>query len=546
MMYSYELKKYVLETDAQPVKIEYQTETGRGVITLNPARVFPCTIHDVKTIIDTLWMSADPYTIGAEIADYIRACVAEIQDHRSHYTGPFDAKIRAQLSGMIKKYLSNLDKIADAFGLDKMSDCEVETMKMKKCEVLCNEVDHTNENGTGRTIKTYSGKTFTKSGIVFQVHQKKKNGARWITLPGTGSAVTSYSGAEKEAPAHIEDRIIDILKSGAENGKLEAVRADFENVCKACGIEPDEMQADIVKHAENTPAPALDAKSETSEARPAADQETRTAEKPARNIIKPGCVRIICTQLRDTKTNKAGDRFEVLKDEYGQWLGDNLRTKKNYAFTESDLCDPELLRIEIQQTADEIKKSLCIIDKPRTAARRDQVPQKPAQVWKPCTMSPLRKYGIIYSAIMGATDRQKPASADRVKAVLRLSKMQGYINLGATDKNPVTGTERSHKAILNLTEYAHGKPPETRQKSALFALGPKCHTADRRKIKQKSPPEFFKQGVEFTQSSHLKMTKNGTRIFQGGCRVPKVLHLKICEKNFSKKFRNRRTGSWQI
>lgn len=131
-------------------------------------------------------------------------------------------------------------------------------------------------------------------------------------------------------------------------------------------------------------------------------------------------------------------------------------------------------------------------------------------------MSPLRKYGIIYSAIMGATDQQEPASADRVKSVLRLAKIQRYINLGATDKNPVTGAEQSHKATLNLTEYAHGRPPETQQKSALFALGSRCHTADRRKIKQKSPPEFFKPGVEFTQSSHLKMTKNGTQKIEGG------------------------------
>lgn len=126
------------------------------------------------------------------------------------------------------------------------------------------------------------------------------------------------------------------------------------------------------------------------------------------------------------------------------------------------------------------------------------------------------RYGIIYSAIMGATDRQEPASADRVKAVLRLAKMQGHINLGATDKNPVTSAERSHKAILNLTAYAHGKPPGMAAQHGFSAIKAKCHTADRRKIKQKSPPEFFKQVVEFTQSSHLKMTKNDTRIFQGG------------------------------
>lgn len=451
MMYSYELKKYVLETDAQPVKIEYKTGSGRGVITMDPARVLPCTVHDIKTIIDTLWMSADPYGIADQIADYIRACIAEIQNHRSHYNGPFDAKIRAQLSGMIKKYLSNLDKIADAFGFEKMTDCEVDTMKMKKCEVLCNEVDHTNENGTGRTIKTYSGKTFTKCGIIFQVHQKKKNGARWITLPGTGSAVTSYKGAEKEAPSHIEDRIIDILKSGAENGKLEAVRADFENVCKACGIEPDEMQADIVKPAENTPAPALDAKSE---ARPAADQETRTAEKPARkeekparNVIKRDTNRISGVWKQETTAGARGDRFEVYKID-GSWIAINTHTLETYNVFPGLLRNAEFFDIETQHAGKpyDYKAGYEIIDKyieTETANRRKAT--QPAQVWKPCTMRAMMKNGIIYRDIIGATDRQKPASADRVKAVLRLSKMQGCINIGWTAGKPVTGEIQAHK-----------------------------------------------------------------------------------------------------
>ena len=54
-------------------------------------------------------------------------------------------------------------------------------------------------------------------------------------------------------------------------------------------------------------------------------------------------------------------------------------------------------------------------------------------------------YGIIYRDIMGATDRQEPASADRVKAVLRLSKMQGCINIGWTAEKPVTGKIQAHK-----------------------------------------------------------------------------------------------------
>lgn len=55
------------------------------------------------------------------------------------------------------------------------------------------------------------------------------------------------------------------------------------------------------------------------------------------------------------------------------------------------------------------------------------------------------KSGIIYRDIIGATDRQEPASADRVKAVLRLSKMQGCINIGWTAEKPATVKIQAHK-----------------------------------------------------------------------------------------------------
>ena len=39
------------------ITIDYKTECGRGTITINPSKVFPCTVHDTKTIIDILWKS---------------------------------------------------------------------------------------------------------------------------------------------------------------------------------------------------------------------------------------------------------------------------------------------------------------------------------------------------------------------------------------------------------------------------------------------------------------------------------------------------------
>ena len=242
MFYSYAERKYIIETPAEPITMDYITQAGRGTITLNTANVFPCTVHDIKTIIDILWKSSDSYGIAEKIVDYLRACVSEIQETREKYNGPADAKYKTQLSGMIKKYISNLDKIADSFGLESLTDSEVENMKMSKCEVLCNENDPSNTNETGRKITTYAGKTFTKNGIIFQVHQKKKKGARYITIPGTGSYCASYCGPEKEAPSHISNDMIESLKKCAENGKIQETRADFVKVCNACGITPDALQ----------------------------------------------------------------------------------------------------------------------------------------------------------------------------------------------------------------------------------------------------------------------------------------------------------------
>ena len=451
-MYSYDEKKYILETESNPFTINYTTGAGCGVITMNPERVFPCTVHDIKTIIDTLWMSADPYTIGAEIADYIRACVAEIQEARAKYSGPFDAKTRSQLSGLIKKYISNLDKIADAFGFESLTDCEVDTMKMTSCEALVMEPE--TAGSYKKVIKAYKAKQFTKCGITFRVYQTVKKGARYIQIPGFGRYVVSYHGAEKEAPAHITNEIIKLLCNPEKADQMRALHNEFLELCALCGVEPEAMpEAMTEKPAENTPAPALDA--ETSEARPAADQEPRTAEKPARkeekparNVIKRDSAMIIGSWKQETTAGAPGDKFVIVKIDGSGFVGYNLRTLKTYSFFASNLRNADFFEIEAQYPGKpyDYETGYNMIDGWIERAKENRREARAtSQVWKPCIMSPLHKYGIIYRDIIGATDRQKPANADRVKAVLRLSKIQGCINIWCTAEKPFTGEIQAHK-----------------------------------------------------------------------------------------------------
>ena len=233
MWYSYEQKKYISEVDAQPVTISYFTNAGKGTITINPAEVFPCSVHDIKVIIDILWKSSDTYETAGNIAEYLRNCIQDAKTYRAQFPENHrNAAIITAVNSIIKKYVSNLDKIADAFGLEKETDTAINEMKMEKCEVLCLE----SENGKG-IVKKYVGKQFVKNGFVFQVCQKQKKGSRFIIVPNTGRMLTYYKGTDKQAPAIIEEQTIKILKDSINNGKLYTLQKEFENICNETGVE---------------------------------------------------------------------------------------------------------------------------------------------------------------------------------------------------------------------------------------------------------------------------------------------------------------------
>ena len=439
----------------KPVEINYTTNAGRGTIKMDMARVFPATAHDIKTIIDTLWMSADPYEIAGTICDYIKSVVADLQEVRPDeaYTAD-DKKYNAKITGFIKRYIANLDKIAGAFGLETVADEKAQAQTMKKCEVVCYEC----HNGQ-QVALSYSGYSFEKAGYTFQVTKKKYKNLYTVIVPCLGLSCAEYNGTLKEAPEHITENIINMLNRWTIN-EWGPAREKFVKVC-ADTLEyftvpdlPERVKAETEPEqtAENTPAPALDAKSET---RPAANQETRTAEKPARkeekparNVIKRDSAMIIGSWKQETTAGAPGDKFVIVKIDGSGLVGYNLRTLKTYSFFASNLRNADFFEIEAQYSGKpyDYETGYNMIDGwiERAKENRREARAERAQVWKPCIMSPLRKYGIIYRDIMGATDRQKPASADRVKAVLRLPKMQGCINIGWTAEKPATGAERSH------------------------------------------------------------------------------------------------------
>lgn len=478
-----------------PVMIEYRTNSGKGTINFDMVRFFPCTVHDVKAVIDILWMSPDTYEKAEIIAEYLRNVIADLQNLRRDDAYSYEEKqYNTKLTGFIKKYLANLEKIAGAFGLETVADEKAECAKMHKCEV------HTIHFEDGKkVIKMFDGKYFVKNGVKYKVYKACK-GRYEIIVAGTGISI-GYCNKLETAPEFIDEQKERAIANIKKDNGFEKVHADFVALCDAQGITAPELSPVLLNNqepetapAENTPAPALDA--ETSEARPAADQEPKTEEKPATasepiqeteasEEIKAFLSAYSAKYNEFYEVQPAGALYGALVHfgiKYvscelnipGKTLAQTRRFIKGLLKARNDYfsSDRELAALAsvindlYKENTPETCKPSAPADGPqkKETGNRPQVAERIAtketrtrapyyiitraerpQVWKPCTMTAGAKNGIIYRDTIGATDRQKPASADRVKAVLRLSKMQGYINLGATNKKPVTGEIQAHK-----------------------------------------------------------------------------------------------------
>lgn len=483
MWYSYDQKKYIVEVEKEPVKIDYVTESGRGTITMDPARVFPCTVHDIKLIIDTLWKSADPYGTAGNIAEYLRACIQDTKTYRAQFQEcPRNARIITELSSLIKKYVSNLDKLACAFGLESVTDQQVKTMKMAKCEVLLVE----QKNGE-YIIKSYPGKQFEKSGLVFQVCQKEKKGARYISIPGTGRMLTYYRGTEKEAPANISEDNINVIKKNIENGRIKAFCSEFAEICNNNGVTfpgvlpcydlPETAEPETVETAEpetveqiKTVLSAFDDRyNEFYTKYTGGVMYARLIEYGEKLLtyetIIPGFTKGQTRRFLKGLIQARGDYFtsdrEVAALASVVWETFNQQTEPAQTTAEpATVSEPIQGTTEPAKTAEPITAEKTAENTPETVTDR-----KPAQVWKPCTMTVRRKNAIIKCGFVSANRQQNPGQNDRVKAILRLAKSQRYINLHPRHKNPATGKIQAHNGYIIGTAYTPepipGKPPRS-------------------------------------------------------------------------------------
>ena len=418
--------------------INYTTATGHGSFRFNMVQFFPATAHNIKVLNDMIRKCPESYEKAQEIAQYLKNVIEDLQAFRTADAySDRDKKGNAKITGFIKRYISNLDKIAQEFGLESVTDERTESAKMKKCEVVCIH----NENGE-KVIKTFEGKKFVKNGIEFKVYKMAGVARFCIIVAGTGTAIRDYHGKITDAPEYIDNIMIKGIENLKKNNAFEKFHVDLVTLCEAAEIVAPEL-SECLKASATETAP---------ECSTAPQVETvKKTNKPAHNVIKRDTVHIVAVLKVDASAGIAGDRFDIVKDNINGWTATNTRTSENYAAFLSSIRNPKYFTIEKQENRDSYIKSLideyaqAVIEK---AEHERMNERKAAQVWKPCTMQARRTYAIIYLETMRTASQETGRRTDREKRDLRHAKTARHINLPQTQKNAYTGITESHKGIL--------------------------------------------------------------------------------------------------
>ena len=275
--------------EIEPLTVEYFTESGRGTLKLNLVMFFPASAHDLKTFIDILNNARDTYGAADQVYTYLHNVIEDLQSFRRAdvYTDE-DKKGNAKITGFIKKYLANINKIADVFGFDPVADQETESTKMSKARVVVCETMN------GKTYaREYDGKQFTKAGSVWHVFKYAKGVFR-VAMPGTGFYVLEYCGKISDAPAFITPDILGKLENVRKNNPRAFLELTEKanRICNESGIENTALPSYFtpVESVTTEPAPAVEiTKTETTETTTdghkepaqAAEPITKDAETPA-------------------------------------------------------------------------------------------------------------------------------------------------------------------------------------------------------------------------------------------------------------------------
>lgn len=246
--------------------LDIRYKNGRGRVQLQLEKIIPATAADFKRILSFVNLADRPEETAKELHGYIAGRVAELQADREKLHHDTDKKQLTKINAEIKRYLNNASALVEVYtDLPAIEDREAK-ITMKAATVYAVQYDRAEHK---QTVKTYSGWTFSKAGLRFDVY--KANKADYvIMLHGTGMEC-ARTDKKNGAPAEITPKLIQILENGVE--KIEGFKKNFKELMVKEGLQEPEETASALDG-----LPVIDTATSETVTENAAEAETELTE----------------------------------------------------------------------------------------------------------------------------------------------------------------------------------------------------------------------------------------------------------------------------
>lgn len=343
-------ERSIVENALADVNADIVTVTfkaGRGKIAINPAKFFPCTIAEARTLCTAL-DTADDTSGAAAFVGYCRACVINLRSLRDKYKDGPRKTIATECTARIKRYTAAANFIADRYGLEKIG-ADGEAVKMTRCAVYSLRTTPSHE----QYIEQVDGWKFEKFGRTFTAYKSGRKTFS-ILIPSTGCAV-AYATTQKEIPAAVTREIIAMIDKNPEKvAELEKKMAELlSTACREIAGErqhieitaadifgaeaPAEKKSEAPKatapekpekvepvKAEKAPAPVKGEKA------PEAPTEDKPAQKTAHKMTIDDVRKSIEIMLRDFDDRTGNKGADSVLRNPTQWTGTAGKFMKFY------------------------------------------------------------------------------------------------------------------------------------------------------------------------------------------------------------------------
>jgi len=365
---------------------------GKGRISIDLDRFFPCTQKDFRKMLDIVDISAEKedcinviygYLVGK--IDFIKSIINHSDNPQNEFCDcPDTYDILKDPNGHGKKYAGYADILCKRYDLQPIDTDFV--VKLKKTTFYTRLYIKSKEK---YDFVKKDGWTFSKFGYNFEVY---KDTYRYVILVGDTGVQIAESDKKKDIPFSITEKTLKLLETKKELienfkkeylekmielGEVEAPKEEKEYFVESPDFyetkETENVQEEEIKRIINAPA--------------------ETSAEPKKNRIPRNVARLYITYLVGSITRNIGDTAVVKRNEFGDWIATDKNGKQWNMFI-SHLRNGNLIQIDRIETHEDIERQKQAASQRHEMARREYIiqaltqPQRKTAGWQKITVKP--------------------------------------------------------------------------------------------------------------------------------------------------------------